>query len=132
MKERKSVKFNLQQQQQQHHHQNGHLSPFKFAKLLDPEASWDKDQLGDVLHWIRQVVALVCGLLWGTIPLVGGIWIIVFLVISSGIIYGYYAMILKIDEEDFGGHGALLQEGLFVSIMLFLLAWILVYSLAHF
>lgn len=39
MKEGKSVKFNLQQQQQ---HANGHLSPFKFAKLLDPEASWDK------------------------------------------------------------------------------------------
>lgn len=85
-----------------------------------------------------------------------------FLVLSSGIIYGYYAMILKIDEEDFGGHGALLQEGLFVSVMLFLvcnnilfllfsllqfhlmlcgsllfcsfhqLAWILVYSLVHF
>ncbi|KAF7120382.1 hypothetical protein RHSIM_Rhsim13G0081500 [Rhododendron simsii] len=128
MKERKSVKFNLQQQL----YQNGHLSPFNLAKLLDPDASWDKDQLGDVLHWIRQVVALACGLLWGTIPLVGGIWIIVFMVISSGIIYAYYAMILKIDEEEFGGHGALLQEGLFVSIMLFLLAWILLYSLAHF
>lgn len=37
MKEGKSVKLNGQQQ-----HQNGHLSPFKFAKLLDPEASWDK------------------------------------------------------------------------------------------
>ncbi|XP_028076255.1 uncharacterized protein RAB5IF homolog isoform X2 [Camellia sinensis] len=75
MKERKSAKLNHLQQQQQH--QNGHLSPFKFAKLFDPEASWDKDQLGDVLHWIRQVVALLCGLLWGAIPLVGGIWIIV-------------------------------------------------------
>ncbi|GMY10892.1 respirasome Complex Assembly Factor 1 [Fagus crenata] len=128
MKEGKSVKLNLQQQS----HQNGHLSPFKLAKLLDPEASWDKDQLGDVLHWIRQVVALVCGLLWGTIPVVGGVWFVVFLLISSGIIYGYYAMILKIDEEDFGGHTALLQEGLFASITLFLLAWILVYSLAHF
>ncbi|CAK7331516.1 unnamed protein product [Dovyalis caffra] len=106
--------------QLQHQHQNGHLSPFKFAKLLDPEASWDKDQLGDVLHWIRQVVAIVCGLLWGTIPLVGGIWIGLFLLISSGIIYGYYALILKIDEEDFGGHTALLQEGLFASITLFL------------
>lgn len=137
MKEAKTVKFNLQnqqqQQQQQHQHANGgHLSPFKFAKLLDPDASWDKDQLGDVLHWIRQVVALVCGLLWGSIPLVGGIWIVVFLLISSAIIYGYYAMVLKIDEEDFGGHGSLLQEGLFASITLFLLAWILVYSLAHF
>ncbi|KAL6275823.1 uncharacterized protein Pyn_33466 [Prunus yedoensis var. nudiflora] len=132
MKEGKSVKLNGQLQQQQQHHQNGHLSPFKFAKLLDPEASWDKDQLGDVLHWIRQAMALVCGLLWGAIPLVGGIWFIIFLVISTGIIYGYYAMILNVDEEDFGGHGALLQEGLFASITLFLLAWILVYSLGHF
>ncbi|KAM4083307.1 hypothetical protein ACB094_08G046100 [Castanea mollissima] len=41
-------------------------------------------------------------------------------------------MILKVDEEDFGGHGALLQEGLFASISLFLLSWILVYSLGHF
>ncbi|KAK9280498.1 hypothetical protein L1049_014190 [Liquidambar formosana] len=133
MKEGKSAKLNhQQQQQQQQQHQNGHLSPFKFAKLVDPEASWDKDQLGDVLHWIRQVVAIVCGLLSGAIPLVGGIWIVVFLAISSAIIYGYYAIILKVDEEDFGGHGALLQEGLFASVTLFLLAWILVYSLAHF
>ena len=35
-----------------------------------------QDQLGDVLHWIRQAVALVCGLIWGAIPLVGGIWLI--------------------------------------------------------
>ncbi|KAJ7012622.1 respirasome Complex Assembly Factor 1-like [Populus alba x Populus x berolinensis] len=75
MKEGKSsAKLNNNNHQQQQH-QNGHFSPFKLAKLLDPEASWDKDQLGDVLHWIRQVVALVCGLLWGAIPLVGGIWI---------------------------------------------------------
>ncbi|XP_043707688.1 respirasome Complex Assembly Factor 1-like [Telopea speciosissima] len=125
MKEGKSVKFNLQQQ-------NGRISPFKLSKLLDPEASWDKDQLGDVLHWIRQGIALVCGILWGAIPLVGAIWIVVFLLLSSGIIYGYYSIILKVDEEDFGGHGALLQEGLFASITLFLLAWTLVYSLAHF
>ncbi|KAI3926371.1 hypothetical protein MKX01_032559 [Papaver californicum] len=111
-----------------------HQAPFKFnfGKLFDPEASWDKDQLGDVLHWIRQVVGLICGLLWGAVPVVGALWIVVFLVISSGIVYGYYSVILKVDEEEFGGHGALLQEGLFASITLFLLAWIIVYSLAHF
>lgn len=43
-----------------------------------------------------------------------------FLVLSCGIIYSYYAVILKVDEEEFGGHGALLQEGLFASITLFL------------
>ncbi|KGN47142.1 uncharacterized protein RAB5IF homolog [Cucumis sativus] len=129
MKEAKPVKFNLHQHQD---HQNGHLAPFKLAKLIDPEASWDKDQLGDVLHWIRQAVAVILGLLWGSIPLVGGIWFLIFLAISTSVVYGYYAMILKVDEEEFGGHGALLQEGLFASITLFLLAWILVYSLAHF
>ncbi|KAG7035401.1 hypothetical protein SDJN02_02197 [Cucurbita argyrosperma subsp. argyrosperma] len=129
MKEANPVKFNLHQHQE---HQTGHLAPFKLAKLFDPEASWDKDQLGDVLHWIRQAVAVVLGLLWGAIPLVGGIWFLIFLAISTSVVYGYYAMILKVDEEEFGGHGALLQEGLFASITLFLLAWILVYSLAHF
>ncbi|MBA0604782.1 hypothetical protein Godav_017423, partial [Gossypium davidsonii] len=69
-----SVKSNALQSQ----HENGHFPPFKVAKLLDPEASLDKDQLGDVLHWIRQVVALFCGLLWGAIPVVGGIWIFMF------------------------------------------------------
>ncbi|KAB2073785.1 hypothetical protein ES319_A07G108300v1 [Gossypium barbadense] len=98
MKESKSVKSNALR----HLQENGHFPPFKFAKLLDPEASWDKDQLGDVLHWIRQVVALFNGLLWGAIPVVGGIWTFIFLAISTGIIYGYYAMILKIDEEEFG------------------------------
>jgi hypothetical protein len=40
--------------------------------------------------------------------------------ISTGIVYWYYTYLLKIDEEDFGGHGALLQEGLFASFTLFL------------
>lgn len=126
MKEGKSVKTHL------HRQQNGHVSPSKFSKLLDPEASWDKDQLGDVLHWIRQVVAIVCGLVWGAVPFVGAIWIVVFLMLSTGVIYVYYTLLLKVDEEEFGGHGALLQEGLFASFSLFLLVWILVYSLAHF
>lgn len=126
MKKSKAAKANQQQQQ------NGHVLPFKFAKLLDPDASWDKDQLCDVLHWMRQALGLAFGLLWGAIPLVGAIWIVVFLVLSSGIVYGYYAHVLKIDEEEFGGHGALIQEGLFASFTLFLLAWIVVYSLAHF
>lgn len=33
-----------------------------------------QDQLGDVLHWIRQALGLIFGLVWGVIPLVGGIW----------------------------------------------------------
>jgi hypothetical protein len=49
--------------------------PSKLARYLDPEASWDKDQLLDAVHWIRQAVGLACGLLWGSVPLVGAVWI---------------------------------------------------------
>lgn len=45
--------------------------------LLNVDNPLLQDQLGDVLHWIRQVVALVCGLLWGAVPFVGAIWIVV-------------------------------------------------------
>jgi hypothetical protein len=90
------------------------------------------DKLGDVLHWLRQATALLCGVVWGVIPLRGAIWLPFFLVLSTGIVFGYYSLILKVDEEEFGGHGSLLQEGLFASVTLFLLAWILVYSLIHF
>ncbi|KAL0721912.1 hypothetical protein Bca4012_036511 [Brassica carinata] len=132
MKEGRSGKSNHHQDHDEHvHHQNSHLSSFKFAKLFDSEASWDKDQLGDVLHWIRQVVGLLCGLLWGAIPLVGGIWLLLFLAISSGIVYGYYALILKIDEEDYGGHAALLQDGLFASLSVFLRRTVLRLSLRY-
>lgn len=41
MRERKSAKL-VSQQQPLHQNENGHFSPFKLAKLLDPDASWDK------------------------------------------------------------------------------------------
>nr|XP_020197050.2 uncharacterized protein LOC109782834 isoform X2 [Aegilops tauschii subsp. strangulata] len=44
-------------------------------RYLDPDASLDKDQLLDAVHWIRQAVGLACGLLWGAVLLVGAFWI---------------------------------------------------------
>ncbi|XP_042456229.1 respirasome Complex Assembly Factor 1-like [Zingiber officinale] len=126
MKKTKSNKASSQELQ------NGHTPSSKFLKLLDPQASWDKDNLGDTLHWIRQGLGLSCGLLCGAVPLIGAFWIVAFMVLSTSIIYGYYTYVLKLDEEDFGGHGALLQEGLFASFSLFLLSWIVIYSLLHF
>lgn len=67
MKEGKSLKLNGQQQ-----HQNGHLGPFKFAKLLDPEASWDKVlSVSCVLRpfELRLLVCLVTGKVRETVAL---------------------------------------------------------------
>lgn len=48
--------------------------------------------------------------------------------ISTGIIYWYYTYLLKVDEEEYGGHGALLQEGLFASFTLFLVTILLYFQ----
>jgi len=60
MKEGKSsAKLNNNNNQQQQH-QNGHLSPFKLAKLLDPEASWDKVLLSLSLSLSIQYLIFQC------------------------------------------------------------------------
>lgn len=103
-----------------------------WTKLRKKDSSWDRDQLGDVLHWLRQALALVFGVLFGLIPLTGLLPIIAFVALSSGAMYAVYSLYLKLDAEDFGGDGTLLQEGLFASMTLFFLSWTLVYSLVHF
>ncbi|GJV11848.1 Rab5-interacting protein [Tanacetum coccineum] len=130
-------------------HESGHVSPFNFYKLFNPDASsWDKLFWYAFHHWVTiMAISWIITLDYdekGILEMYMELesyerydWIVVnkkvavliFLLISSGIVYGYYAIILKIDEEDFGGHGPLLQEGLFASVTLFLLAWTLVYSL---
>lgn len=102
------------------------------VKLRKADSTWDRDQLGDVLHWLRQALGLIFGVLFGLIPLTGILPIIAFLALSSGAMYAVYSLYLKQDAEDFGGDGTLLQEGLFASVTLFLLSWTLVYSLVHF
>ena len=47
-----------------------------------------------------------------------------FVALSSSAIYVFYNIVLKIDEEEYNGHGALLQEGIFTSVMLFLVSCI--------
>ncbi|BBN15490.1 hypothetical protein MPTK1_6g20010 [Marchantia polymorpha subsp. ruderalis] len=130
MRERPSAVKPVKPPQLKEH--DGEVSPFLVSKLLSPDADWDREQLGDVLHWIRQALGLFLGVIWGAVPVTGALWLILFFAVTSGVIYGYYHLILKVDEEEFGGHGSLLQEGLFASFTLFLLAWILVYSLFHF
>eukprot|EP00850_Spirogloea_muscicola_P012183 SM000078S22042 [mRNA] locus=s78:108023:109098:+ [translate_table: standard] len=89
------------------------------------------DELGDVLHWMRQAFGLVCGVAWGAIPLHGGAWFFVYVLLSMALVFSYYKYYLRVDEEEFGGHAALLQEGLVAAVGLFMLLWVLIYSCLH-
>jgi heme/copper-type cytochrome/quinol oxidase subunit 2 len=92
----------------------------------DPQQ--DKEHLLIILHWFRQLFAVICGVVWGLIPILGWIGIISYIVLSMLAVYIYYTRGLHINAEDFGGMKELLQEGFMSSFALFLVTWIAVYN----
>ncbi|KAK2184245.1 hypothetical protein NP493_275g03015 [Ridgeia piscesae] len=103
-----------------------------FLKSISASSSWpDKDEFLDVVYWMRQIMGLAFGLIWGIFPLNGILAILLFFVINSLIVYLYYNTFQQVDEEEFGGVGEILKEGLMTSFATFLVSWIIMFSAIH-
>ncbi|CAK0785251.1 hypothetical protein CVIRNUC_008457 [Coccomyxa viridis] len=94
-------------------------------------APWDKEDLLDVLHWMRQLLAVVAGCVWGVLPLTGLYAFLGFLALCLLLPYLWYQS-QRIDEEEFGGHQALAGEGLAPALASFVLVWIIAYTFSHY
>ncbi|BFZ12953.1 hypothetical protein BsWGS_15992 [Bradybaena similaris] len=102
------------------------------SKALTPEFDWsDKDEFLDVIYWMRQIMGLLLGLVWGIIPLKGLLGLALFMLVNVAIVYMYYNSFQKVDEETYGGTLEILKEGLMTSFSSFLVAWIILYSALH-
>lgn len=99
---------------------------------LGAQHKWEKDDLKLVLHWFRQIVALFFGLTWGLIAFKGFNAFASHLVVNLVATVVFYSSVLGVDAEEFGGHTTLAQESLAPAISMFLLSWIISYSLMHF
>ncbi|KAK9828157.1 hypothetical protein WJX74_001155 [Apatococcus lobatus] len=100
------------------------------ACLINPEKVWEKTELLDTLYWIRQASGLSTGLVWGVLPLTGLNAFIGFTIASTTLILLWYKS-QRLDEEEYGGHVSLLAEGFAQSLALFMLTWIIVYTVMH-
>ncbi|KAL0208133.1 hypothetical protein P9112_010720 [Eukaryota sp. TZLM1-RC] len=99
--------------------------------FLDRERLQSTPELLSVIYWFRQILAVVIGLIWGVIPVMGATGIIGFLSLAVVIVLSYCNSYLQIDEEAHGGRLVLLKEGLFTSFALFILVWIITYTLVQ-
>jgi len=103
-----------------------------FNKAFKAGSSWtDKDEFLDVIYWMRQIIGVLVGVVWGVIPMKGLVGIILFVAVNMVIVYVYFNDFQRIDEEEYGGISELLKEGLMTSFATFFVTWIILYSALH-
>lgn len=104
------------------------------TKMMKYNAKWDKEnfpKFPDAVHWLRQLIALTCGVVCGVLPITGTVAIASFLFINIYIPYLYYTNYANVNIDDFGAQ-KLLFEGFQPSAAIFMLTWVLVYSSTQF
>ncbi|XP_060599084.1 GEL complex subunit OPTI-like [Ruditapes philippinarum] len=102
------------------------------SRAFTSEAKWtDKDEFLDVIYWMRQILGILLGLIWGLLPLKGIVGLALFFAVNIVITYIYFTSYQKVDEEEYGGVSEILKEGLMTSFSSFVVLWILLYSSLH-
>ncbi|ESO98202.1 hypothetical protein LOTGIDRAFT_213830 [Lottia gigantea] len=103
-----------------------------FSKALTAGSVWvEKDDFLDVIYWLRQILGVVLGLIWGIVAMKGFLGLALFFLINVAIVYLYYSTFQNVDEEEYGGSSEILKEGLMTSFSSFMVAWIILYSALH-
>lgn len=92
-------------------------------KAIRPRQTWnDKDEFMDVIHWMRQLLALFLGCVWGIIPLHGIVGLLLFVAINGVGVYLYAIVYQAQDEEDYGGAWDVMKEGMLSSSAFFVVS----------
>ena len=102
-------------------------------KSLTANGCWDRDtfeELPDVLFCIRQLMAFAVGISFGVFEVTGFTGILWNVVIILLLPFVYYSRFLNVNIEDYGAM-ELASAGLQSSFGLFMLCWILTYSIIY-
>ncbi|XP_041986975.1 respirasome Complex Assembly Factor 1 [Aricia agestis] len=103
-----------------------------WVRAFRPSAEWpDKEEFLDVVYWIRQLLGIVLGLVWGLIPLKGFFGLFMFVSANAASLYVYVSNYQRVDEEEYGGMWEITKEGFVTSFAGFLVTWIIVYTGLH-
>jgi len=105
----------------------------KLIRGLQGDETWHTDELTAVVHWMRQGVAVVFGVVWGIIPLQGLLGVVLFFLVNVSAVPMICSTMLSVDMDKMGTalSNELSKEGFMASIALFLVAWILTYTALH-
>jgi len=100
-----------------------------FFKAFNAASVWsDKDEFLDVVYWLRQVLGLLIGVVWAVIPVKGLVGLALFFLVNCALVYVYYNIFQRVNEEEYGGISEIMKEGLMTSFATFIVTWVIIYS----
>ena len=100
--------------------------------MADKVEELTKDQKLDKVFWFKVIVSIIFGIAFGILNMKGIISIILFLLASIILTSLYFSKFVSTENEDIDYQSEVLVEGLNVSIPLFLLCWIMTYTMSQF
>eukprot|EP01100_Stratorugosa_tubuloviscum_P002413 TRINITY_DN1560_c1_g1_i1.p1 TRINITY_DN1560_c1_g1~~TRINITY_DN1560_c1_g1_i1.p1 ORF type:complete len:124 (-),score=47.24 TRINITY_DN1560_c1_g1_i1:103-474(-) len=103
-----------------------------WVKAFSRDVDWSKEELLDVVHWVRQFVSIMIGIIWGFSQLKGIAAMASYFVANIGIIFIYYSRFLGVDDDLIVGRWPLIQEGLASGFASFMITWITTFNLNWF
>eukprot|EP01113_Clastostelium_recurvatum_P040853 TRINITY_DN6405_c0_g1_i1.p1 TRINITY_DN6405_c0_g1~~TRINITY_DN6405_c0_g1_i1.p1 ORF type:complete len:139 (-),score=32.86 TRINITY_DN6405_c0_g1_i1:37-453(-) len=97
-----------------------------WRKGLSRSTTWEKSELLNLIHWLRQFIAITMGIICGAAPVTTGVGNMAFFAMNVSGAFAYFSF-LGISEDEL--RFECLTEGLMTAYGLFAIVWIFVYNL---
>ena len=90
------------------------------------------EDLERAVHWNKQALALLTGVIFGVSGVMGFVGFISFVALAATSTWATYAIVYRVDREALGmeGQAELVKEGLMPAIATFILSWTFAFNLS--
>lgn len=99
-----------------------------WKKVFNREATLTPKEILSTAHWIRQVLAILLGIVYGVLQLKGLPFVMSFIITSLSTPPALLMLFHEIDQDEVAKIGHIQTEGFMPAGALFLLSWILSYT----
>lgn len=102
--------------------------PSLLSRAFRSDATLEHAEIIELSYWLRQVIGLFMGIVYGASRVTGQIGFTSFLCSALMIPPAFIKRIHPFDEDELGKVGSVSTEGLMPSFALFVLSWIVTYT----
>ncbi|KAF0975250.1 hypothetical protein FDP41_006002 [Naegleria fowleri] len=102
------------------------------GKLLNRSSEWNnKEEVLKTIYWIKQIYAIISGLVFGIVPILGFVGFASFGVSVALISYSVAYTVMRVSQNVIDSPSTVITEGMFPALTLFILTWTCTYSYLH-